>query len=60
LLPKVEEWLNHTTVDFTGFCPVELTFIKSQPDIFKKLLKKDAAQLPPDESLLEKALRAYL
>jgi hypothetical protein len=60
LLPDVEKWLNHTMADSTGFCPVELMFNESQPDLFKKILKKDADQLPPAESLSDKVLRAYL
>jgi hypothetical protein len=60
LLPKVEEWLNHTMADSAGFCPVELMFNESCPDLFKTFLKKDANQLPPDESLSDKVLRAYL
>lgn len=60
LLPKVEEWLNHTRADSAGFCPVDLMFNESRPDLFKKFLKKDADQLPPDESLSDKVLRAYL
>ena len=59
LLPKVDEWLNHTMADSAGFCPVELMF-ELLPDLFKKFLKKDANQLPQDESLLDKVLRAYL
>jgi hypothetical protein len=51
LLPKVQEWLNHTMADSAGFCPVELMFNESRPDLFKKFLKKDADQLPPGDSL---------
>jgi hypothetical protein len=60
LLPKVQQWLNHTMVNSTGFCPVELMFNESRPDLFKMFLTKDADQLPPAESLSDKVLRAYL
>jgi len=35
LLPEVENWLNHTMADSTGFCPVEIMFNELQPDLFK-------------------------
>lgn len=60
LLRGVEEWLIHTMADSAGFCALELIFNVSRPDLFKKFLKKDADQLPPDESLSDKVLRAYL
>jgi hypothetical protein len=46
--------------DSAGFCPVELMFNEPRPDLFKTFLKKLANQLPPDESLSDKVLRAYL
>jgi hypothetical protein len=60
LLPKVEEWLNHTMEDSAGFCHVELMFNELRPDLFKAFLKKDADQLLPAESLSDKVLRTYL
>ena len=45
---------------FTGFFPVELMFNELRPDLFKKILKKDADQLPLYESLSDKVLRAYV
>jgi len=38
LLPKVEEWLNTTVADSTGFTPVELLFEAKNPDLFEKIL----------------------
>jgi hypothetical protein len=46
--------------DSTGFCPVELIFDKTKPDIFKKFLKREADLLPPTEGPADKELRAYL
>ena len=40
LLPKIEEWLNATVADSTGFTPVELLFRAKKPDLFGKILKK--------------------
>lgn len=51
-MPKVEEWLNHTMADSNDFSPVELMFNETRPDLFKKFLKKEADQLPPDERLM--------
>jgi len=45
--------------DSAGFCPVELMF-ESRADVFKKFLKRDADQLPPDENSSDKVLGAYL
>ena len=60
LLPKVEECLNHTMTNFNDFSSVELMFNETRPDHFKKFLNKEADQLPPDERLSDKVLRAYL
>jgi hypothetical protein len=60
LLPKIEEWLNNTVADSTGYCPVELMFDESKPDIFKKFLDREAELSPPAEGLAEKVMRAYL
>jgi hypothetical protein len=60
LLPKIEEWINGSVSDSTGYAPVELMFDEPRPDVFKKFLVKEADQLPPCESLQDKVLKAYL
>ena len=59
-MPKVEEWLNHTMADSTGFYPVQLMFSESRPDLFQAFLKKDVDQLPSDGILSDKVLQIYL
>jgi hypothetical protein len=59
LLPKREEWLNGTVASSTDFSPLEMTF-ESPRNLFKKFLKKSADQVPPDESLSDRVLKAYI
>jgi hypothetical protein len=59
LLPNIEEWLNGTVAGSSGFSQLELTF-KSPRDLFKKFMKKGADQVPPDESLFDYVLKAYI
>jgi len=40
LLPKIEEWLNTTVADTTGFTPVEMLFQAKKPDLFEKIFTK--------------------
>jgi hypothetical protein len=60
LLPKIEEWLNGTASDSTGYSPVELMYDEPRPDLFKKFLVKEADQRAPLESLQDKVLKAYI
>jgi hypothetical protein len=60
LLPHIEEWLNGTLSDSTGYSPVELIFDSPRPDMFGELLKKRSEQKPWVESLQEKVLKAYV
>jgi hypothetical protein len=60
LLPKIEEWLNETMSDSTGYSPVEIMYNEPRPDLFRRFLKKEADEKPPPESLKDKVLKAYL
>jgi hypothetical protein len=44
----------------TGYSPVELMHGEPRPDLFRKFLKKEVDQLPPNESLMDKSLKAYI
>jgi len=59
LLPKIEEWLNTTVADSTGFTPVELLFEARKPDLFEKILKKSLKNLPEAETIGDKVMKAY-
>lgn len=60
LLVKIEEVLNGSVSDSTGYSPVELMYDEPRPDLFKKFITKEADQMPPTESHQEKALKAYI
>ena len=59
LLPKIEEWLNTTVADSTGFTPVEMLFQVKKPDLFEKILKKSPENLPEPETIGDKVMKAY-
>jgi hypothetical protein len=59
LLPKIEEWLNTTGVDSTGFTPVELLFEAKKPDLFQKIFRKLPENLPAQETVGDKVMKAY-
>jgi hypothetical protein len=59
LVPYIEDWLNSSVSESTGYAPIELLSGKPRPDIFRKLLKKEADQLPTEEILADKLLKAY-
>jgi hypothetical protein len=46
----IEQWLNTTVANLTGFSPVELMYNESRPDLFQAFLKKEADQLPAAET----------
>jgi transposase InsO family protein len=59
LVPYIEGWLNSSVSESTGYAPIELLDGKPRPDIFSKILKKAAGQLPVEDTLAEKLLKAY-
>jgi hypothetical protein len=58
-VPYIEGWLNSSVSESTGYAPIELLDGKPRPDIFSKILKKAAGQLPVEDTLAEKILKAY-
>jgi hypothetical protein len=58
-VPYIENWLNSSLSQSTGYTPVELLYGDSKPDIFCKILEKRADQLPPEDALSDKILKAY-
>jgi hypothetical protein len=59
LLPKIEEWLNTTVADSTGFTPVELLLEAKKSDLFEKILTKSMENLPELETVGNKVMKAY-
>jgi hypothetical protein len=59
LVPHIQEWMNSSVVETIGYAPVELLDGKPRPNILQKLLKKRSDQLPTDETVAEKVLKAY-
>jgi hypothetical protein len=59
LVPRVENWLNSSVSQSTGYNPVELLYGNAKPDIFRRILKKYDEQLPTEEALSDKILKAY-
>jgi hypothetical protein len=51
--------LNSSVVETTGYAPVELLDGKLRPDIFQKILKKRSDEIPTEETVAEKILKAY-
>jgi hypothetical protein len=59
LVPHIENWLNSSVSQSTGYSPVELLYGNAKPDIFRRILKKHDDQLPTEEALTDKILKAY-
>jgi hypothetical protein len=59
VLPKIDEWLNTTVADSTGFTPVELLFEAKKPDLIEKILTKSPENLPEPETVGDKVMKAY-
>jgi len=59
LLPKIEEWLNTTVADSTGFAPVVMLLEAKKPDLFEKILTKSTENLPEPETVGDKDMKAY-
>jgi hypothetical protein len=59
LVPYIEEWLNSSVSETTGYAPMELLGGKPRPDVFKKIIKEESHQLPVEDTLAEKLLKAY-
>jgi hypothetical protein len=59
LLPKIEEWLNTTVSGSTGFTPLELLFEEKKPDLFEAILKKSPENLPKEETIAVKVMKAF-
>jgi hypothetical protein len=53
LVPYIENWLNSSVNESTGYAPMEL--LSGDP----RLLKKEADQLPKEEVLADKLLKTY-
>jgi hypothetical protein len=58
-VPYIENWLNSSVSDSTGYAPVELLYGNTKPDVFRKILKKNSDQLPHEDILSDKILKAY-
>jgi hypothetical protein len=58
LVPYIENWLNSSVSEATGYAPIELLRGDPRSDIFHKLLKKEADPLPGEKALADKLLRA--
>jgi hypothetical protein len=52
LVPFIENWLNSSVSEFTGYAPIELISQSPRPDIFRKVLEKE-------EAFADKILKAY-
>jgi hypothetical protein len=59
LLPKIEEWLNANVADSTGFTPVKLLFETKKPDLLERILNKSPENLPEEETIASKVMKAY-
>jgi hypothetical protein len=59
LVPYIQGWLNASVIETTGYAPLELLGGHPRPDIFSKLLKKEIDQLPVEDTLANKVLKAY-
>jgi hypothetical protein len=59
LVPYIEDWLNSSVSESTGYAPIELLSGQPRPDIFRKLLRKEVDQIPKEETLADKILKAY-
>jgi hypothetical protein len=59
LVPYVDNWLNSSVSQSTGYSPVELLYGNPEPDVFRGILKKTADQLPQEDTLSDKILKAY-
>jgi hypothetical protein len=57
LVPYIQNWLNSSVIDTTGYAPVELLGGNPRPDIFHSLLKKNPDQTLPEETLAEKIIQ---
>jgi hypothetical protein len=60
LVPYVQDWLNSLVVETTGYAPVELFNGEPKLDIFRNVLKKRTDQLPIEDTLANKVLKAYV
>ena len=59
LVPYIENWLNSSVSQSTGYAPIELLNGQARPDIFLKILKKQPAQSPSEDPLADKLIKAY-
>jgi hypothetical protein len=55
----IENWLNSSVSTITGYVPIELLNGESRPDLFGSVLDRQADNLPVQENIPEKVLRAY-
>jgi hypothetical protein len=59
LIKHIENWLNSSVSTVTGYAPIELLNGEARPVLFKRILKKQADNLPIEEDLPENFLKAY-
>ncbi|PNF28365.1 hypothetical protein B7P43_G17307 [Cryptotermes secundus] len=59
LVQLIENWLNSSACSSTGYAPLELLKGGIKPDVFRKILRKKSDQLPTEEPLTEKLMKAY-
>jgi hypothetical protein len=59
LVPHIQDWLNSSVAETTGCVPIELLDGKFRPDIFRNILKKRSDQIPTEDTVAEKVLKAY-
>jgi hypothetical protein len=52
--------LNSSAVETTGYAPAELFEGKGIMNIFRNLLKKKPYQIPTEDTIAEKVLKAYV
>jgi hypothetical protein len=60
LVPYIENWLNNSVNQSTGYAPVELLFGETQPNVFLKILDQSVNQSQEEESLADKLMKAYI
>jgi hypothetical protein len=59
LVLYIENWLNSSVCEVTGYSPVELLNDGERLDLFRKVLKKETDQLQAQEDLSVKILKVY-
>jgi hypothetical protein len=58
LVPYIENWLNSTIHQSSGYAPIELLTGYTKPVLFRIILKKEADQIPKEEALADILIKA--